>query len=75
MYDVKLIKTILSRYRMRPKKDSVHLPYKSLISMVCGRTNYSCHGVYKPTCNWGAPSCMWIGEVQESCPIVGGKGP
>ena len=25
--------------------------------MVYGRYNYSFHGVYKPTYNWGAPSC------------------
>ena len=27
--------------------------------MVYGRYNYSIHGVYKPTYNWGAPSCTW----------------
>ena len=25
--------------------------------MVYGRYNYSFHGLYKPTYNWGAPSC------------------
>ena len=26
--------------------------------MVYGTYNYSIHGVYKPTYNWGAPHCM-----------------
>ena len=26
--------------------------------MVYGRYNYSIHGVYKPTYNWGAPPCI-----------------
>ena len=30
--------------------------------MVYGRYNYSIHGVYKPTSNWGAPSCMDLGH-------------
>jgi len=28
------------------------------IPMVYGTYNYSIHGVYKPTYNWGAPNCM-----------------
>ena len=27
--------------------------------MVYGRYNELVHGVYKPTCNWGAPSCRF----------------
>ena len=38
-------------------QDSVQLPCKWLKSMVYGRYNYSIHGCYKPTYNWGAPSC------------------
>ena len=29
------------------------------LTMVYGRYNYSIHGVYKPTYNWGAPPCTW----------------
>ena len=28
--------------------------------MVYGRYNYSIHGLYKPTYNWGAPSCRIV---------------
>ena len=30
------------------------------MAVVYGRYNYSIHGVYKPTYNWGAPSCTSI---------------
>ena len=48
---------------MGPPVDSVQLPYKWRNSMVYGRYSYSIHGVYQPTHNWGAPSCMsqnWV---------------
>ena len=34
------------------------LVYNSHFTMVYGRYNYSIHGVYKPTYNWGATHCM-----------------
>ena len=30
------------------------------IPMVYGTYNYSIHGVYKPTYNWGAPPCRCL---------------
>ena len=33
------------------------LDFLGHFTMVYGRYNYSIHGVYKPTYNWGAPSC------------------
>ena len=38
-----------------------HLPSpdKWLNSMVYGRYTNSIHGIYKPTYNWGAPSCKY----------------
>ena len=27
--------------------------------------NYSFHGVYKPTYNWGGPHCMYIGVISS----------
>ena len=33
--------------------------YKWLNSMVYGRYTNSIHGIYKPTYNWGAPSCKY----------------
>ena len=35
--------------------------------MVYGRYNYSIHGVYRPTYNWGAPSCT-IAEIFAARP-------
>ena len=33
------------------------LVYNSNVTMVYGTYNYSIHGVYKPSYNWGAPPC------------------
>ena len=50
-----------SSYGMGPPVDSVQLVYKWLNSMVYGRYNELVNGdyfmVYKPTYNWGGPSC------------------
>ena len=45
------------------------------ITMVYGTYNYSIHGVYKPTYNWGGPHCMYLlyytlGKCHTSLVIV-----
>ena len=49
--------------QMRFCKFHAKLVYNSHVTMVYGRYNYSIHGVYKPTYNWAAPSCVISHEI------------
>ena len=48
---------MLALHTMWGPQDSVQLVQITPITMVYGTYNYSIHGVYKPTYNWGAPHC------------------
>ena len=59
----------MENHRMGPPVDSVQLPKKWPNSIVYGRYNELVNGdyfmAYKPTYNWGAPSCRNMIKNEE----------
>ena len=49
---------LLGIYTMWGPRSIAKLVPITPITMVYGTDNYSIHGVYKPTYNWGAPHCI-----------------
>ena len=47
-------------HKVGPPFTMAKLVHITPITMVYGTYNYSIHGVYKPTYNWGAPNCTCL---------------
>ena len=67
--NIKITPSISGRFI--PRKKTMVYETKKIMSLY----HYSCHGVYKSTCNWGAPHCSWYEIMRKQIGMGMGRNP